>query len=198
VSLPQEWAAPGAPALDGAALLERSVGYTRGAVQLVASTPLTAPTPCRGWDLLALLRHMNDGLAALTDAAEIGYVDLLPVEGSDPGAELVERLRSRACALLAAWAHHPGVRRVAVADRALRSDVLAAAGSLEVAVHGWDLAQACGVDRPIPARLAFDLLEVVPLVVGEADRPARFAEPVDVPLGSGPGTRLLAVLGRSA
>ncbi len=80
-------------------------------------------------------------------------------------------LRLRACALLAAWAHHPGSGDVSVSDRELRSDLLAAAGSLEIAVHGWDVAQACGVDRPLPAALALELLDVVPLFIGDADRP---------------------------
>jgi uncharacterized protein (TIGR03086 family) len=120
----------------------------------------------------------------------------VPVRGTDPGAELVERLKGRACALLGAWAHHPGTGDVTVSDREMRSDLLAAAGSLEIAVHGWDVAQACGVDRPIPAALALELLDVVPLFVGDADRPARFAERVHVPLHARPSTRLLAAVGR--
>ena len=147
MSSPSWWASPGSPdpppgRLAGPELLERAVGYTRTSLQLVAGTDLTAPTPCARWDLLGLLRHMNDALAAFTEAAEIGYVDLVPVRGTDPGTELVERLKGRACALLAAWAHHPGTGPVSVADHELRSDLLAAAGSLEIAVHGWDVAQA--------------------------------------------------------
>jgi uncharacterized protein (TIGR03086 family) len=201
MSSPSSWASPGSPdplpgLLAGPELLERAVGYTRTSLQLVASTDLAAPTPCARWDLLGLLRHMNDALAAFTEAAEIGYVDLVPVRGSDPGAELVERLKGRACALLAAWAHHPGTGDVTVHDRGLRSDVLAAAGSLEIAVHGWDVARACGVDHPLPAALASELLEVVPLFVHDTDRPHRFADPVDVPPHARPSTRLLAALGR--
>ena len=92
----------------------------------------------------------------------------------------------------------PGTCPISVADRELRSDLLAAAGSLEIAVHGWDVAQACGVDRPLPPALALELLEVVPLFVHDADRPHRFADPVDVPLHARPGARLLAALGRRA
>ena len=184
--------------LAGPELLERAVGYTRGSLMLVASADLDARTPCHDWDLLALLRHMNDALAAFTEAAEIGYVDLVPVSGTDPGADLVERLKNRACALLAAWAGHPGTGSVTVHDRALRSDLLAAAGSLEIAVHGWDVAQACGVDRPIPAALALELLEVVPLFVHDTDRPRRFADAIDVPLHARPSSRLLAALGRDS
>ncbi len=198
MSTPPRWAAAPPPVVAGPALLERAVGYTRGSLQLVATTSLAATTPCRDWDLRGLLHHMDDSLAAFTDAAEIGYVDLLPVSGPDPAAHLVARLRTRACALLAAWAHQRSSGEVAVGDRELRSDLLAAAGSLEIAVHGWDVAQACGVDRPLPASLALDLLEVVPLFVGDADRPARFAAHIVVPGHAGPSTRLLAALGRRA
>ncbi|NUR06681.1 MAG: TIGR03086 family protein [Nocardioidaceae bacterium] len=190
--------------MAGAELLERAVAYTRGSLQLVAGADLAAPTPCRGWDLRALLRHMNDSLAAFTEAAAIGYVDLVPVREDDPGLLLVERLRSRACALVAVWSQHDvdhdrppsiGVSRSSARPR-LRSDLLAAAGALEITAHGWDVARACGADRPVPAALALELLDVVPLLVHDADRPHRFAERVDVPLHSRPSTRLLATLGR--
>ncbi|MFL6132239.1 MAG: TIGR03086 family metal-binding protein [Nocardioidaceae bacterium] len=198
---PSSWAddRPAPRDLDGSSLLERAVSYTRGSLQLVGSTSLTASTPCRGWDLHALLRHMNDSLATFTEAAEIGYVDLVPVRDtgpvSDPSRVLVERLRGRACALLAAWAH-PRTGSVRVADRVLRSDLLASAGSLEIAVHGWDVAQACGVNRPLPPALAADLGELVPALVSDDDRPGRFAEPIDVPVHAPSSTRLLAALGR--
>lgn len=204
MSAPHEWATSPPPVhhLDGAELLERAVGYTRTSLPLVAVADLCAPTPCADWDLLALLRHMNDSLATFTEAADIGYVDLVPVRGADTdpddGQMLVERLKGRACALLGAWAHQPKTGPVTVKDRELPSDLLAAAGSLEIAVHGWDVAQACGVDRPLPAALAVKLLDVVPLCVSDADRPARFAERIDVPLHARPSTRLLAALGRTA
>ena len=184
--------------VPGAELLERAVDYTRTSLLLAVSADPAARTPCEHWDLLALLRHMDDSLAAFTDAAEIGYVDLAPVIGTDPAGLLVHRLKARACALLAAWTHHPGRGMVAVGDRELRSDLLASAGALEIAVHGWDVAQACGVQRPLPAALALDLLDLLPLLVHDADRPARFADPVDVPLHARPSTRLLGALGRVA
>ena len=201
MSSPPSWASSGPPEPSrpaGPELLERAVAYARTSLQLVAHADLTAPTPCARWDLLALLRHMNDALAAFTEAAAVGYVDLVPVRGTDPGAELVDRLKGRACALLAAWAHHPGTTPVAVAERPLRSDLLAAAGALEIAVHGWDVARACGVHRPLPPPLALELLDLVPLFVRDGDRPHRFADPVDVPPHASPGTRLLAALGRRA
>ncbi len=210
--------------LDGAALLERAVAYTRASLQLVPDADLGARTPCVRWDLLALLRHMDDSLAAFTEVAEIGSVELEPVLDpvldpvpdpvldpvldpapdpapdlgrSGPAGVLTERLRARACALVGAWAHDPAPTDVRVAGHPVRSDVLAAAGSLEIAVHGWDVARACGADRPLPAGLARELLQVAGWLVTAADRPARFAEPVDLGRDAPPGTRLLALLGRS-
>lgn len=203
MSSPPEAAAPVPRPLAGPALLERAVGYTRGCLAPAARTPLDAPTPCSRWDLLDLLRHLDDSLGALIEAAETGYVDLLPVAGAafdrlgpDDGRVLVGRLRARACTLLAAWAPHPRTRDVSVSGLPLGTDMLAAAGALEVAVHGWDVARACGVDRPLPAALARDLLVAASLLVGDADRPARFAPPLDVPAAAPPGARLLALLGR--
>ncbi|HET9830022.1 MAG TPA: TIGR03086 family metal-binding protein [Nocardioidaceae bacterium] len=201
MSSPQERAErPGPPPLAGPALLERAVGYTRTSLQLLEFADLTASTPCAEWDLLTLLRHMDDSLAAFTEAAEIGYVDLLPVRtgetAADAAQQVVDRLRRRASAVLGAWAHRPGTRAVRVSDRQMRSDLIAAAGALEIAVHGWDVARACGVDRPLPAALALELLDVVPFLVSDADRPRRFADPVDVPQHARPGIRLLAAVGR--
>src|SRR3954451_17768097 len=119
---PSSWAddRPAPRDLDGASLLERAVGYTRGSLQLVGPTSLTASTPCRGWDLHALLRHMNDSLATFTEAAEIGYVALVPLRDTGPAGNssrlLLERLRARACARLAPWPH-PRTGSVRVADR---------------------------------------------------------------------------------
>jgi uncharacterized protein (TIGR03086 family) len=76
------------------------------------------------------------------------------------------------------------------------STLLACTGALEISVHGWDVARACGHDRPLPVPLAVDLLSVAPLLVDDADRPGRFAGPVDVPPSAGAGDRLLAFLGR--
>ncbi|MGD1225330.1 TIGR03086 family protein [Streptomyces krungchingensis] len=90
-----------------------------------------------------------------------------------------------------------GAPLVGVGDRALGLGVLAAVGAVEIAVHGWDVAQACGTSRPIPPALAAELLPVARCVVDDADRGVRFAEPVGAPASwLRPGDRLVAFLGR--
>lgn len=185
------------PLLESLGLLERAVGYARGALQGVTPAMLGRPTPCDRWDLAALLDHMVESLEALTEAADLGYVDLGLPEGPPAPVDAVQRLRVQACSLLGAWSSVARDDTVMIGDRPLASSLLACAGALEVAVHGWDVAQATGADRPLPTRLALDLLPWVEVFVSEADRPERFGPVVDVPL-SGPATLLLAELGRDS
>jgi uncharacterized protein (TIGR03086 family) len=181
----------------GSALLERAISYTLGNLHLITATALSRPTPCPEWDLRELLAHMNDSLLALYDALSLGQVGLSPA--SDPGglaADPVATLRIRAGQLLGASAG-TAEDLVSVGGCPLSNRIVTCAGAVEVAAHGWDVAQACGHGRPIPPGLAEELLLLSPLLVTAADRPARFAWPVIVPPPASPGDRLLAFLGRA-
>jgi len=187
-----------APLLESLEMLERAVAYTR--VQLQAITPemLCLPTPCERWRLGALLGHMADSLDALTEAADLGQVTVtaLPEPAGQPSpVDAVEALRVRACSLLGAWSAVARDEDVMVGDRPLSSSLLACAGALEVAVHGWDVSQTTGVRAPIPIALARDLLIWVDVLVSDADRPERFDHPISGP-SIGPSSRLLMSLGR--
>ncbi|HSV40878.1 MAG TPA: maleylpyruvate isomerase family mycothiol-dependent enzyme [Nocardioidaceae bacterium] len=185
------------PLLESLGLLERAVGYTRVALQGVTPAMLGNPTPCDRWDLAALLDHMVDSLETLTEAADLGYVALASPEGPPSPVDAVQRLRVQACSLLGAWSAVARDDAVMVGDRPLSSAVLACAGALEVAVHGWDVAQATGAGSPMPTLLALDLLPWLDVFVTDSDRPSRFGTAVDVP-SCGPSTLLLARVGRFA
>jgi uncharacterized protein (TIGR03086 family) len=181
----------------GFALLERAMGYTLGGLVLVTPAAMSNPTPCRGWDVRALLLHMNDSLLALHEAIALGCVGLDPAgDYGDCAVDPVATLRNRACQMIGAWANARGPGEISIADRALSPGIVAATGAVEVAVHGWDVSRACGRDRPVPPALAEELLELCPLFVSGADRPARFAAPVEVSPLASPGDRLVAFLGR--
>jgi uncharacterized protein (TIGR03086 family) len=98
--------------------------------------------------------------------------------------------------MMGAWAGTGHPWRVSVADRDLPAQVVAATGALEIAVHGWDVARACGRDRPLPAGLAAELLPLSELFIPDRDRPTRFAPRVDLVGPARAGERLLAVTGR--
>jgi uncharacterized protein (TIGR03086 family) len=184
-----------APLDESLGLLERAVGYARIALQDVTPSMLRWPTPCTEWDLAALLDHMAESLETLTEAAGLGYVALATPPGPPSPVGAVELLRVRACSLLGAWSSIAHDDDVMVGDRPLSSSLLACAGALEVAVHGWDVSQTTGAREPIPAALAWDLLPWLDVLVSDSDRPERFGYRVDGPI-VGPSSRLLTVLGR--
>ncbi|WP_051637769.1 TIGR03086 family metal-binding protein [Rhodococcus sp. UNC363MFTsu5.1] len=185
------------PLADPVALLERSIAYTVGSLQLVTEESMGGATPCRGWDLRELLAHMNDALGTLQEAALDHHIALAPAAaGPDPAADPVAALCDRACRLLGSWARSGDPEGIQIGGVSMAAGIVPAAGALEIAVHGWDVARACGRDRPIPPDLAEELLTCATLFVSDADRPARFAAPVEIPAGAGPGERLLALLGR--
>jgi uncharacterized protein (TIGR03086 family) len=187
-----------AAAIGGLTLLERAINYTLGSLHLVTPDALAHPTPCREWDLRTLLGHLDDSFLALTEAIDGGRVDLDGrADGPDPSADPVASARGRAGRLLGATATARHLGTISIGDRPLTCGILTSTGAIEVAVHGWDVARACGAAHPIPPSLADELLDLSPLLVTDADRPARFASPVEVPAGAGPADRLVAFLGRS-
>lgn len=69
---------------DPAALLDRAIAFTLGAVHAVTPGQLSAPTPCAQWDLRALLMHVADSLEALGDGLGTGRMELTPTTPAGP------------------------------------------------------------------------------------------------------------------
>jgi uncharacterized protein (TIGR03086 family) len=186
------------PPPGSAGLLAGAVRYARVSLSCVTPAMLRRPTPCAAWDLAALLQHVGDSLAALHEGIAAGAVGCGGAATAAGPAELIATVRDRARRLEAACAAAGrGDQPVAVADRRLAGGMVAAVGAVEIAVHGWDIARACGRGRPIPPVLASGILNVVPLVVTDAVRDQRFGPPVTVSPLAAPGDRLVALLGRS-
>lgn len=183
-------------------LLQGAIAYCLDIVGGLDVDSLPRPSPCPGWDVHALVTHLNDGFGVLAGARATGRCPPGPSPpGPAPGPpDPVAAFSSAACDLLTVLTALPERaphRFVAVADAAVAIDVAVVTGAVEIAVHGWDVAAACGHPRPIPPILAVDMLALVPLLVPPGARPGMFAEPVAVPSQAPPGDRLLAFLGRS-
>jgi uncharacterized protein (TIGR03086 family) len=145
----------------------------------------------------ALLGHVSDSADALQEAISAGRVG---GAGTPREADPVQQVRGRLAALLAATAASaaasPPSRPVAIGDRELTASMAILAGAMEMAVHGWDIAAACGDARPVPPDLAAVLLATAPLLVTAEIRPGLFAGPVSLPRPTSPGDELVAFLGR--
>jgi uncharacterized protein (TIGR03086 family) len=181
-------------ARDDLELLERALGWTRGVLVDVRDDLAGAPTPCAGWTLLDLLRHMVDSLSALAEGATGSVGPAVGVDRSAGPEALARSLCDLGCAVLGGWVH-AGAGQVDVGPGPLDRAVLTEVGALEVAVHGWDVARSCRSGAALPSTLAAGLLPVALRRVGPGDRPDPFGPVVD-PVTSDPVAVLLAHLGR--
>lgn len=180
-----------------AGLLERAIIYATRSALDVTPALLPRPTPCRGWNLDMLLRHASESLTALHDGTVTSHIALIPA-APDPAADPAQTFRDRAGRLLAAQAAAAAAGRQAldIGDLPLPAMAMQCAGAIEIAVHGWDISQACGQHLPIPDALAASLLAIAPLLIPQSGRHPLFSPPVVPSAQASPGDRLIAYLGR--
>jgi uncharacterized protein (TIGR03086 family) len=179
-------------------LLDQAISYAARSVLDVTPALLPSPTPCRCWNLDLLVRHVSESLAALHDGTVTGHVALIPgAPDRDQAADPARIFRDRAGRLLTARAATGGQRQViGIGDLPLPAIAMECAGAIEIAVHGWDISQACGQRRPIPDALAASLLAIAPLLIPETGRHPLFGPPVTATARASPGDELVAFLGR--
>jgi uncharacterized protein (TIGR03086 family) len=184
--------------------LTQAIGYADGVLDAVTPQLLSRPTPCRAWDLRMLLEHAEESLAALWEGFITSQVAVSPAQppapagGAGSAVALVSAFRRRATALLRASAQADGDVPVTVGGHPLPLDCLRTVGAMEIAVHAWDVSQACGQCLPIPDEPAADLLAQAFLLVPPDDRHPLFAAPAPVPARCPPSDRLVGYLGRHA
>ena len=184
---------------SAARLLEPSIRYALGVVLAISPELLSRPTPCQEWDLRMLLRHACESLAAVDEGTRAGRVGLAPAEeDADVVGDPARAFCIRAGALLDTWTgQREPLTVMDIAGCPLSGNLMASAVALELAVHGWDISQACGRGEPIPPLLAVDLLLTAPLLVPAEDRYPLFAAPVAIAAMASPSDRLAAFLGRA-
>ena len=170
-------------------------------VDAIRADQWNAPTPCSEWDVRTLVNHLvyeaqwAPDLFAGKTVEEVGdryEGDLL---GDDP-------LRS--------WRDSNAAARSAIAESgALERTVHLSFGdvpgseylsqlTLDLAVHGWDLARAIGADETIDPALVASILPYVEANADMITGSGVFGDPVAVPNDADDQTRLLALLGRKA
>jgi uncharacterized protein (TIGR03086 family) len=179
-------------------LLARATHYARHIVGQVGRADLARPTPCDRWDLRQLMRHLTESVATLRESVEHGCVfPGPPFPGSalhDDPDDVLGTFDRQARLLLASWDERRGDRAVAVGRDPVNGVVLANIGAVEVAVHAWDVAQACALPAGVPAGLAGELLEVARWVLPRPRSP-QFGPEVAA-RGTDAGELLVAFLGR--
>lgn len=187
--------------------LRPATSTVAGLVRGVRDQQLTAPTPCGGLTVAALLDHFGSLCTAFTAA---GTREFLPGGGQAPvpdgsrlGPGWRTSLPARLSGLAFAWqqaAAWEGVTQVGGGE--MPAPVAGAAAADEVLVHGWELAVA--TRQPFPGSDPA-LAEAVELAYAwvrsvteqnPGGSPGLFGPPVPVPDGAAPFDRLLGLTGR--
>ena len=176
---------------DELSLLAEASRYLFRSMLLVRDADLSAPTPCQGWDLRQLLRHLRGSLAEVTDVLVVREFHGGP--GTDPVAAVRDGVVDF---LLAATSVPTAGGRCEIAGRPLPAKIVVYVGALEMVLHAWDIAQACRAGRAIPSDLASALLRVSPPLAEAGLAGNVLAEPLPTPTTATPGDRLLALFGR--
>jgi uncharacterized protein (TIGR03086 family) len=158
-----------------------------------------APTPCTEWTVHDLLNHLVaeqlwvPELLAGATTADVGDRYDGDVLGGDP----VGRWR------VAAGAAREALLRPGVLDQEVHlSRGLTPAAeyswelTLDLAVHGWDLAQGIGAVSPVDPQLAETLLAIFDDQVQQWRNWGTFGTPVTVGPDADPSAKLVALLGR--
>lgn len=158
-----------------------------------------SPTPCSDWDVKALVNHIVNEqlwvpeLLAGKTIAEVGDKFEGDVLDDDP----IGTWTTASGAARSAWLD-PGTL-----DRTVHLSFGDTDGreycwqlTVDLAVHGWDLATAIGAPAGIGDELATALLGFVEPELPAWQGSGMFADPVPVSEDADPETRLVALLGR--
>ena len=182
---------------DGRNQLEDAVRYALSVSPQVTRDLLERPTPCAGWDLRMLLDHLNESVGVLAEGLATGSLSAEQAPAIPDGInDRAAALRLGCARLLTACTTVPASQLVTVGAHDLAAGLMSCTGAIEIAVHAWDIAAACGSPQPIPSALADRMLQIAPLLVTDATRAGLFADPVPTQAFTTPGDRLVAFLGR--
>jgi len=187
-------------------LLAAFEGAVASTAEIVKCTPgdrMDAPTPCAEWDVRALLNHvigtlwLAEGLFSDQAPRHPMAPGSLPpgdLAGSDPAAAYAE---ASAAALAAAGAGDALTRLHVTPLGEMPGPGLAGFTTLDILVHGWDLAKATGQPADLDGRLAAHVLGFAGQALGTPEsRAGRIGPALTVPAGAPVTGRLVAFLGR--
>jgi uncharacterized protein (TIGR03086 family) len=168
-------------------------------VKAIGPADWARPTPCPGWSVRDLLNHLVaeqlwvPELLGGADLTEIGDQFDGDVLGNDPvGSWTLAATDAREAWLL------PGSldQEVHVSYGLVPAEEFGWQMTLDLAVHGWDLAKGIGETSPLHDELADALLAVFQPQVWRWQGTGIFEPPVPVFADAGSPARLLAMLGR--
>ena len=154
------------------------------------------PTPCRDWDVRALVTHMM-GVVMNMGRGASGADLLADMNGVPLDPDVGAQFRAEADRTLTAWTAGGLDREVSVGAGPMPAQVGVGINLLDTATHSWDLARATGQDANLPDEVAVAALAACQNIVTNDIRTfAGFDPAVHVAGDTGPTDQLVAFLGR--
>jgi uncharacterized protein (TIGR03086 family) len=181
---------------------DRTVASTAAIVKAVRHDQAGAPTPCTEWRVQDLLNHVI-GTLWLSEALFSDRAPRYPMApGSLPGADLAGEdpaaayAEASAAALSAASAGDTLTRVHTTPLGDMPGPALAGFTTLDILVHGWDLARATGQPAALDGPLAAHVLAFAEQAITPDSRAPRIGPALPVAVNAPLTDRLVAFLGR--
>jgi uncharacterized protein (TIGR03086 family) len=182
--------------------LKRACASTDRFLASVTADQLALPTPCAEWDVRALLNHLV-GTLALYRALMTGTA---PTANMAPGglpdvdmldADPVAAYRTGVEGVLAVTDDDALARTHPTPLGDMPGAALCGFSTLDVLVHGWDLARATGQEPTLDPDLAEQLLAFARQAINDDMRAPRIGPEVAVAADAPATDRLVAFMGRT-
>jgi uncharacterized protein (TIGR03086 family) len=169
--------------MDSVSALEAAFAHTGKIVDNITPEQMGASTPCRDWDVSALLEHTTGVVGAFAGA--VGGNS--PGEGAGFGAV--------ANGALEGWRTFDLNSTIDFPQPGTPGQAVAAIQLMDVCGHAWDLAKATGQPTELDAELCEAAMAAAQMVVSDELREGRFDAPVDA-AGASATDQFAAFLGR--
>ncbi len=169
-------------------------------VQSAAGANLAQPTPCRDWDVRALVNHF-----AGTTGAMARLADRQPLDPDNPWGSATDAtagdwaptLAGPLQGISAGWSQAQAWSgSVSVGDNAMPAHLIGQLALIEVMLHGWDLAAATGQQVTPSDQLAHELRSAIEETAEMGRQMGAYGAQVEVAADATDFDRGLAAAGR--
>jgi uncharacterized protein (TIGR03086 family) len=178
--------------------LEAAVAQAR---PVIAGTPVESygdPTPCPDWDVRALLNHLLGVLTMFRDVATDGHADPALFERDLIGDDALGSFDRLAAQTVAAWRARGLDGVAALPFGEAPAGFALGLPTMEMVVHGWDLAKATNQTVTWDRSLLADILKFARATFTSAEtRGANFGPSIPVDDDAPTIDQLVGFLGRS-
>jgi uncharacterized protein (TIGR03086 family) len=181
--------------------LSQVLDLAASVIERVRPEQATLPTPCRSWDVEALVAHLVNDTGQFTAAATGGRADW-DAPTPEIGSDWAGAFRAGSAELRAAWQRAGDLsQEIELPIGRVQKSFVASQQVAEFAVHSWDLATATGQRVQFPAEaceaaLAWARTALRPQFRGEEASGMAFGPEVQVPDDAPAEDRLAAFFGR--